>query len=303
MLATGFLAMHSGLLHKAIRWPQILCISIIISGIINCSGPYLKNRLHDAADIITLEAQTDSYGVAVQISSVTAGVHYKDPTSKTLGLRGGKAGSFHSGGFTFLFFGGDYLDDSPLYFDQWKPGVKTDELEAIKKARKAAGLKDDPAAIKDLIPAATQEKINLNKLKDSKTDLQSEPILKLRGKSLRSRAPFGTEQPAYRHTELLKNEETSWAPGYHYTRLEFQVGAYLGIRMGFNPGEFLDFLVGLVGLDLYADDAPYKQMDLLKQLKENPQFKDLPPALQKKLLEEMQKTLEEGNLPNNLLVP
>lgn len=39
-----------------------------------------------------------------------------------------------------------------------------------------------------------------------------------------------------------------------WTQMEVAAGLVGGIRLGFNPGEVLDFIVGFLGLDLYGDD-------------------------------------------------
>ena len=39
-----------------------------------------------------------------------------------------------------------------------------------------------------------------------------------------------------------------------WTQIDLSVGLIASARVGFNPGELLDFLMGLVGLDLYGDD-------------------------------------------------
>lgn len=39
-----------------------------------------------------------------------------------------------------------------------------------------------------------------------------------------------------------------------YTQIEIVAGAFVGLRLGFNPGELVDFIAGLFGFDLYGDD-------------------------------------------------
>ena len=39
-----------------------------------------------------------------------------------------------------------------------------------------------------------------------------------------------------------------------WTQIDLSVGLIASVRLGFNPGELLDFIVGLVGFDLYGDD-------------------------------------------------
>lgn len=43
------------------------------------------------------------------------------------------------------------------------------------------------------------------------------------------------------------------------TKFEVDLGLGYSIRFGVNPGEFLDFLVGIVGLDIYGDDGIKKE--------------------------------------------
>jgi len=46
-----------------------------------------------------------------------------------------------------------------------------------------------------------------------------------------------------------------------YTQIEVAIGLGLSTRLGFNPGEFLDFLLGWVGIDIYNDDLNKKRKD------------------------------------------
>ena len=39
-----------------------------------------------------------------------------------------------------------------------------------------------------------------------------------------------------------------------WTQIEVAAGLLGGVRLGFNPGELLDFLLGFFGVDLYGDD-------------------------------------------------
>ena len=39
-----------------------------------------------------------------------------------------------------------------------------------------------------------------------------------------------------------------------YTQIEVLVGLGVSVRVGFNPGELLDFLLGFAGVDIYGDD-------------------------------------------------
>lgn len=41
----------------------------------------------------------------------------------------------------------------------------------------------------------------------------------------------------------------------HYTLLEIAGGLFGTVRLGFNPGELIDFVLGWVGIDIFKDDV------------------------------------------------
>jgi hypothetical protein len=43
-------------------------------------------------------------------------------------------------------------------------------------------------------------------------------------------------------------------PAHYYSQIEVVVGVGVMVRLGFNPGELLDFLLGWFGVDIYHDD-------------------------------------------------
>jgi hypothetical protein len=43
-------------------------------------------------------------------------------------------------------------------------------------------------------------------------------------------------------------------PAHYYSQIEVVVGLGPSVRLGFNPGEFLDFLLGWFGVSIYGDD-------------------------------------------------
>jgi hypothetical protein len=87
-------------------------------------------------------------------------------------------------------------------------------------------------------------------------------IAAVRGKSFgaMSAIPFVTTTyfplpPGY---ELINDEDerlplTRSAIPY-FTQVEGFIAILGGIRLGVNPGELLDFIAGIIGLDLFADD-------------------------------------------------
>jgi hypothetical protein len=56
-----------------------------------------------------------------------------------------------------------------------------------------------------------------------------------------------------------KSNEPAWPFIAQWTQLEATVGLWWSMRVGVNPGEMLDFLLGWATLDLYGDDAESKK--------------------------------------------
>ncbi|MFC1498631.1 hypothetical protein ACFLS1_09220 [Verrucomicrobiota bacterium] len=48
-------------------------------------------------------------------------------------------------------------------------------------------------------------------------------------------------------------------PLYYYTQIELVVDLGVGFRLGFNPGELLDFILGWTTLDIFNDDLEWKK--------------------------------------------
>ncbi len=55
-----------------------------------------------------------------------------------------------------------------------------------------------------------------------------------------------------------------------FTQIELLAGLGLTVRLGFNPGELLDFLLGWTTLDLYGDDSPQPQKPIHKENEPGP---------------------------------
>lgn len=57
-------------------------------------------------------------------------------------------------------------------------------------------------------------------------------------------------------------------PYYYYTQLEVAVGVGISLRVGVNPGEFVDFVLGWVGIDIYGDDLSRIKKKLVEEKSE-----------------------------------
>lgn len=57
-------------------------------------------------------------------------------------------------------------------------------------------------------------------------------------------------------TQVVSTEER--VPWWYFTEIEAVGGLGLTLRMGVNPGEFVDFLLGWFGIDIFNDDDRLK---------------------------------------------
>ena len=247
--------------NRRLAW-GVARLTLVGAMLVNCASVYLHNRLRDAGDIITVEFNTSAYGVSARVGPLKAGAYYKAPAGFSGGLRGGRIGRHHSAEFTALFFGADYFSELALA-DLLPPatpqgqakagkGAEGEEQEGAKKAKKAAG------------PAL---------------------VTVQRRKAFRARAPLGTLAPAHAKKNLLRSEDVFTVPAY-FSQVELSVGLFVGVKIGLNPGELLDFLLGWFTVDLYRDDAPYPD-PRLEKLRKNPMFRDLDKKTQQRILQEM----------------
>lgn len=54
-------------------------------------------------------------------------------------------------------------------------------------------------------------------------------------------------------------------PFHYFSQCDVAVGLGLSLRVGVNPGECLDFLLGLIGIDIYDDDVSKKRALAIKK--------------------------------------
>jgi len=50
------------------------------------------------------------------------------------------------------------------------------------------------------------------------------------------------------------------ASAAYFTQIEVAAGVIVGVRIGFNPGELLDFIFGWFGIDIYNDDSESRNL-------------------------------------------
>lgn len=72
------------------------------------------------------------------------------------------------------------------------------------------------------------------------------------------------QRSEWRESEGVFVARSTWGhSAYYYSQVEIGVGVFFGPRVGVNPGEFLDFVLGWFGVDLYGDDYHSKLRDQL----------------------------------------
>ena len=272
------------------RWRRsfLVCLLLAVVFASSCTARYARNRARDAADIFTVEAQTGSYGVAARVGPLKAGLNYKSPRGFAGGLRGGHFGRHYSAEFTALFFGADYFGGEPMGDLDPPPPTDADPPEGATESG------DDADRLAPDIPG-------LSALNESESVTEYTPpdgadaeevaaftveILQQRGKAFRSRSPFGTEHAAHETRSLLKDKRAKFSPLYYFTQVEVTVGLYVGLKVGVNIGEFVDFLLGFVGIDIMDDDEPFVP-PRLKQLRDSPIWQRLDEKTKRDILKQL----------------
>jgi len=92
---------------------------------------------------------------------------------------------------------------------------------------------------------------------------QFRPFGRRRGKdyNAQGRIPF-----------IVSDVETEWA-GFnpYFTQIEVQAGLLLVPRLGLNPGELLDFLLGWTTLDIFGDDVGFESLEerMIREIRED----------------------------------
>lgn len=292
MLSAGFLKTQAGPRarcgRRLARGVSLIGALVLAAG---CNSAYVRNRAMDARDVFTVQAESQSYGAALRVGPLKAGLSYKSAEGRSLGLRGGETGESYSADFTAFFFGADYFSSAPIRFDSWRPEPRETSETADKaqpaeeeKAADEVGEADTAGEVNEVIAADAANAATDADPAAPETTARS----RMRNKEFRALAPFGTEKAAHRARSLARDEDVDWAPPAYFTQLEVSLGLYGGVRLGINPGELLDLLLGLFTIDLYSDDEPYAD-PIERQLLENPMFRSLDPATRARILEQIRR--------------
>ncbi|MBL8021876.1 MAG: hypothetical protein JNM27_19535 [Leptospirales bacterium] len=254
--------------------------------LVSCSSPYLKNRTRDGLDILTLEVQTKTYGASVRTGPIKFGMSYKSPQGLDAGLRGGDFGRHASAEFTAFAMGPDYFQKLPFSDLGNEPAAQDSESTPPEKEAKPAdeGEQSVERAKQNGGEATRTEAANTEAGQDSEAE-KAALLMRLRGKEYRVRSPFGTTVPLQQRKLVLK-KRGSFAPASYYTQIDLNLALYFGIRVGLNPGELIDAILGWTTIDIFSDDEPFES-DQEKKLKENPLYNSLSEEQKQKLREQL----------------
>lgn len=177
------------------------CLGVLLSAACAvCSGcassGYLKDRMHDGADVFTATAGK-GFGVQTRVGPAHVGLL---GAGDRVGIRGGQVLPLRSSA-------GPSFIDSGAYGGEYCIGVFGYEYFGTMAGTENGGRHKEFETIFCFIPT---------------------------GESLKSGKPV--LNPAY------------------WTQIEVVAGVGISLRLGFNPGELVDFLLGWFGLDIYSDD-------------------------------------------------
>ena len=191
------------------------------------SSPYAANRRNDLADIFTATLGGGS-GIKARVGPVQiAAIDHVD----LLGLRAGVG-----------FFSGEDLLDNVETYQPWPRSNKANynDFAVIQVFGTGKGTVVDVRGEDTLIHSPVYQKRWYAAFGHELFNPGIDSLPERRGKVIAARSPF----PFFTVSENPS----------HATQIEIAGGLGLTLRLGFNPGELIDFIAGFTSLDLYGDD-------------------------------------------------
>ncbi len=227
---------------------RIVSILICIFFFVDCAT-YWNNRRKDLQDVFTVGVEKPVYGVNLKLAPINLGFLFvggeTEPGKKDLGggigLRGGSFSSYFSQQLVFGWLGGETFysgelelaDDGKIQYENKIPIVK-DSRDNVKSY------------------SLVYMKILADPPKDRKKR-QKEEVRRMVIKNMLEENP--NTNPAILAYLPKENEKPNGYPKSYLYQIEFAIGIYGGIRIGFNPAELVDFIFGFTTYDLYDDDV------------------------------------------------
>ncbi|AVQ11004.1 Uncharacterized protein XB16_0662 [Leptospira santarosai] len=243
-----------------------LFLSYLFVNFTNCAT-YFQNRKNDLKDIFTVGVETPGYGAGFRIGPLAAGFVFQGGESapgkrdlgKGYGLRNGYFGLYRSQQLIFGILGGDTffpLEAETQTSETEEPpeAISTEATEELKNL-------ENSKTPGDQVPEFSNERYNIKSQKLRYLSFYNIPIAERRKrkkeefyKKFIEGQNFDRNDPAVQNALQTFNKRKDGYPKSFLYQIEVYLGIYAGLRIGFNPAELLDFLVGLTGLDLLEDD-------------------------------------------------
>lgn len=230
----------------------------------NCST-YLQNRKNDFKDIFTAGIENPGYGAGLRIGPLAAGFVFQGGESspgrrdlgKGYGLRGGHFGTYRSQQLIFGILGSDTF--FPL--DVETQSSETGDEEVSPELQEELKNLENKKIPGDKVPEFLNERYNIKSQKLRYLSFYHIPVAERRKRKKEEfyrrfieEQSFDRNDPSIQNALQALNKKKDGYPKSFLFQMEVYLGIYYGIRIGINPAELLDFLLGLAGLDLLDDD-------------------------------------------------
>jgi hypothetical protein len=215
---------------------------------LDCST-YWNNRRKDLQDVFTLGVEKPVYGFNVKLAPLNIGFLFvggeTEPGKKDLGsgigVRGGSFSSYLSQQLVFGWLGGETFysgeleltEEGKMQYENKIPLVKIPRDNIKSHSLKYISLLSDPPK---------------DRKKRQKDEARKEIVQGLLNENPNA-------DPAFLAYIPKENPKPSGYPKTYIYQIELAIGIYAGIRIGFNPAELLDFVLGFTTYDLYNDDS------------------------------------------------
>ncbi|WP_425593092.1 LIC13411 family adhesin [Leptospira wolffii] len=247
---------------------SILILSIHLL-LLDCST-YWAHRRNDLSDVFTAGVESPGYGLGMRIGPLATGFVFQGgetaPGKRDLGtgygLRGGSFGNYRSQQLIFGILGSEKYHALPNA--EVKPQATGEKKPASTEANSSDFLFPDTGTEPESdasTPELSSERQNAKSYNIRYLRFYHNPVAERRKakKEAFYRKFLEGLDPEKKNEEIQtflsqnpKNKDDY--PSAFLFEVEFYIAVRYGIRLGFNAGEFLDFLLGFVGLDILDDD-------------------------------------------------
>lgn len=249
-----------------IRLVKTASLSFLILLLLSDCATYWNQRRKDAEDIVTIGAETPMYGISFKFAPINAGFLFqggetetgKKDKGKGIGLRGGTIGIYKSQQLTFGLSGGELFHHGEAEVDD--AGKVVLENKVPKVADKRDNIKSHSLKYIDILN---------NPVKERKKRKKETALRTIINDMTSQNAEIDPAVLAYLPKE---NPKPKGYPNSYLYQFEFVIGIYGGIRIGFNPAELLDLLLGFTTYDLLNDDVEPEE----PAAEEKPETKETP---------------------------